>query len=46
MKHYIYMIIRGGLAGDAAVRGIRELDRGGSIAMFSMEPGLWMSTQI
>jgi NADPH-dependent 2,4-dienoyl-CoA reductase/sulfur reductase-like enzyme len=38
MKHYKYLIIGGGLAGDAAVRGIRELDAEGSIAMFSMEP--------
>ena len=26
MKHYKYLIIVGGLAGDAATRGIRELD--------------------
>src|SRR5215208_1826138 len=38
MKHYQYLIIGGGLAGDAAVRGIRELDAEGSIGMFSMEP--------
>lgn len=38
MKHYRYLIIGGGLAGDAAVRGIRELDVNGSIGMFSMEP--------
>ena len=38
MKHYQYLIIGGGLAGDAAVRGIRELDAGGSIGMISMEP--------
>src|SRR6476646_1333811 len=37
MKHYQYLIIGGGLAGDAAVRGIRELDAGGSIGMFSAE---------
>jgi 3-phenylpropionate/trans-cinnamate dioxygenase ferredoxin reductase subunit len=37
MKHYKYLIIGGGLAGDAAVQGIRELDRDGSIGMFSME---------
>ena len=37
MKHYQYLIIGGGLAGDAAVRGIRELDSKGSIGMFSME---------
>ena len=37
MKHYKYLIIGGGLTGDAAVRGIRELDATGSIGMFSME---------
>ncbi|HSJ87038.1 MAG TPA: FAD/NAD(P)-binding oxidoreductase [Anaerolineales bacterium] len=37
MKHYKYLIIGGGLAGDAAVEGIRELDKEGSIGMFSME---------
>lgn len=37
MKHYKYMIIGGGLTGDAAVRGVRELDAGGSIGMLSME---------
>ncbi len=38
MKHYQYLIIGGGLAGDAAVRGIRELDANGSIGMLSAEP--------
>src|SRR5574341_429958 len=38
MKHYQYLIIGGGLAGDAAVRGIRELDADGSIGMISVEP--------
>lgn len=37
MKHYQYVIIGGGMAGDAAARGIRELDAKGSVAMFSME---------
>ena len=37
MKHYKYLIIGGGLTGDAAARGIRELDAEGSIGMFSME---------
>jgi 3-phenylpropionate/trans-cinnamate dioxygenase ferredoxin reductase subunit len=37
MKHYKYLIIGGGLAGDAAVQGIRELDKEGSIGMFSIE---------
>ena len=38
MKHYRYLIVGGGLTGDAAVRGIRELDAEGSIGMISMEP--------
>lgn len=38
MKHYQYLIIGGGLAGDAAVRGIRELDPKGSIGILSAEP--------
>jgi 3-phenylpropionate/trans-cinnamate dioxygenase ferredoxin reductase subunit len=38
MKHYKYLIIGGGLAGDGATRGIRELDADGSIGMISMEP--------
>lgn len=37
MKHYKYLIIGGGLAGDAATRGIRELDPDGTIGMLSME---------
>lgn len=38
MKHYKYLIIGGGLAGDAATKGIRELDTEGSIGVISMEP--------
>ena len=38
MKQYKYLIIGGGLAGDAATKGIRELDAEGSIGMISMEP--------
>ncbi len=38
MKHYKYLIIGGGLAGDGATRGIRERDADGSIGMISMEP--------
>lgn len=37
MKHYKYLIVGGGLAGDAATRGIRELDADGSIGLISME---------
>ena len=38
MKHYKYLIVGGGLAGDAATKGIRELDSDGSIGLISMEP--------
>jgi len=38
MKHYKYLIIGGGLTGDAATRGIRELDADGSIGLISAEP--------
>jgi len=37
MKHYKYLIIGGGLAGDGATRGIRELDTDGSIGLISMD---------
>ena len=37
MKHFKYLIIGGGLAGDAATRGIRELDADGSIGLISAE---------
>lgn len=38
MKHYKYLIVGGGMTGDAAARGIRELDADGAIGMFSAEP--------
>ena len=38
MKQYKYLIIGGGLAGDGATQGIRELDPHGSIGMISSEP--------
>lgn len=37
MKHYRYLIVGGGLTGDAAVRGILELDAAASIGMISQE---------
>jgi NADPH-dependent 2,4-dienoyl-CoA reductase/sulfur reductase-like enzyme len=37
MKHYKYLIIGGGLTGDGATRGIRELDADGAIGVISME---------
>lgn len=37
MEHYKYLILGGGMTADAAVRGIRELDRSGSIGLISAE---------
>ena len=37
MTHYKYLIIGGGLAGDAATRGIRELDKEGTIGLISSD---------
>ncbi len=37
MKQYKYLIVGGGMTGDAAVRGIRELDSAGSIGMIGSE---------
>ena len=52
-----YLIIGGGMAGDAAARGIRQVDPHGSIGLFSKEPdppynrpplskGLWKRTPL
>jgi NADPH-dependent 2,4-dienoyl-CoA reductase/sulfur reductase-like enzyme len=38
MKHYQYVIVGGGLSGDAAAKAIREMDPQGSIGLFSAEP--------
>ena len=38
MKRYKYLIIGGGLAGDGATRGIRELDAEGPIGLIGNEP--------
>jgi NADPH-dependent 2,4-dienoyl-CoA reductase/sulfur reductase-like enzyme len=38
MKHYKYLIIGASMTGDAAARGILELDSGGSIGMIGKEP--------
>src|SRR5689334_13617386 len=40
MEHYKYLIIGTGMTGDAAVRGIRELDPNGSIGMIGYETDL------
>jgi 3-phenylpropionate/trans-cinnamate dioxygenase ferredoxin reductase subunit len=37
MNHYRYVIIGGGMTGDAAVRGIREEDHAGTIGIISAE---------
>ena len=38
MPHYRYLIIGGGMAADAAVRGVRELDPDGTIGLVGAEP--------
>jgi NADPH-dependent 2,4-dienoyl-CoA reductase/sulfur reductase-like enzyme len=37
MQEYTYIIIGGGMTGDAAIRGIRQADEEGSIGLFSSE---------
>jgi 3-phenylpropionate/trans-cinnamate dioxygenase ferredoxin reductase component len=37
MPNYKYLILGGGMTADAAVRGIREIDRSGSIGVLSSE---------
>ena len=37
MKHYEYLIVGGGMAADAAARGIRELDGAGHIGVLSAD---------
>lgn len=38
MPHYPYLIVGGGMTGDAAVRGIRERDAKGAIGLIGAEP--------
>jgi 3-phenylpropionate/trans-cinnamate dioxygenase ferredoxin reductase subunit len=38
VRRYRYLIVGGGMAADAAVRGIRELDRDGPVGLVSAEP--------
>lgn len=38
MKTYKYLIIGGGMSADSAVKGIRELDKDGTIGMLCKEP--------
>jgi 3-phenylpropionate/trans-cinnamate dioxygenase ferredoxin reductase component len=55
MNNYKYIIVGGGMTGDAAVKGIREIDKDGSVLMVSSESnppysrppltkGLWKDT--
>jgi NADPH-dependent 2,4-dienoyl-CoA reductase/sulfur reductase-like enzyme len=37
MPNYTYLIVGGGMTGDAALQGIREVDRAGSIGLISAE---------
>jgi NADPH-dependent 2,4-dienoyl-CoA reductase/sulfur reductase-like enzyme len=37
MPKYRYLIVGGGMTADAAVKGIREVDRDGSIGVISAE---------
>ena len=37
MHYYKYVIVGGGMTGDAAIGGIREVDTDGSIALFGDE---------
>ena len=37
MPDYTYLIIGGGMTGDAALHGIREVDRTGSIGVIASE---------
>lgn len=37
MKQYKYLIVGGGMTADSAIRGIRKIDTGGTIAMISDE---------
>jgi NADPH-dependent 2,4-dienoyl-CoA reductase/sulfur reductase-like enzyme len=57
MTRYTYLIIGGGMTGDAATRGIRELDPSGTIGLISAESnppyqrpplskGLWQGTTL
>ncbi len=57
MDSYTYLIIGGGMAADAAVQGIREIDASGRIGIFSQEKdppykrppltkGLWYGKQV
>lgn len=38
MRHYTYLIIGGGMAADAAIHGIRQIDAKGSIGLIGSEP--------
>ena len=57
MPNYTYLIVGGGMTADAAVHGIREIARGGSIGLVGAEPhppynrpplskGLWKNQRL
>ncbi|OLE66634.1 MAG: pyridine nucleotide-disulfide oxidoreductase [Acidobacteria bacterium 13_1_20CM_2_68_7] len=57
MPNYTYLIIGGGMTADAAVHGIREIDRSGTIGLIGAEPhppynrpplskGLWKNQRL
>jgi len=37
MKHYTYVIVGGGMAADSAIKGIREIDESGTVALIGAE---------
>jgi NADPH-dependent 2,4-dienoyl-CoA reductase/sulfur reductase-like enzyme len=37
-QHYQYLIVGGGIAADAAIRGIRDIDAGGGIGLIGDDP--------
>jgi len=37
MKHYTYIIVGGGMAADSAIKGIREIDESGMVALIGAE---------
>jgi 3-phenylpropionate/trans-cinnamate dioxygenase ferredoxin reductase subunit len=38
VPHYTYLVVGGGMAGDAAIQGIRQVDPSGSVGLLGAEP--------
>ena len=38
VEHFRYLIVGGGMAADASVAGIREIDADGSVGLVGAEP--------